>query len=135
MEGIFKLPIKSILRKKANRDYNYHYTYYSGNKDCEIVISLFDDCLDVSLWNRIDDKGTSWNIKRINNATLDKLQERINNYLEKIKWEQSFYNSWELLIKKNENSLLTEDLTEGQKQFTLNAIESYKRYIMDEDEE
>lgn len=135
MDRKFKLPIKSILRKKANKNYDYHYTYYSGNKDCEIVISLLEDCLDVSLWNRIDDKGTSWNIKRINNATLDKLQEKINNYLEKIGWEQSFYNSWELLIKNDEQYLLTEDLTEGQKQFALNSIESYKRYIMDEDEE
>lgn len=138
MVEIFKLPIKSILRKKANKNYDYHYTYYSGNKECEIVISLLEDfldvCLDVCLCNRIDNKSKSWCIKQINNTTLDKLQERINNYLEKIKWEQRFYNSWELIIKDRQHKFENAN-TEEDKDWFLREINTYKKYLENEDEE
>lgn len=132
MDRKFKLPIKSILNKKDSGHYDYHYTYYSGNKDCEIIVSLLEKELQVSFWNKIDDYGKEWIIKTINQNSLDKLQERIDKYIEKSKWDKYFYNSWEELIKDSQHKFENAS-TEEDKIWFLREINSYKNYLENED--
>lgn len=172
MEKIFKLPI-SILNEKDYSFITHHYHYYTGNKlveyscyEYEIFISHIrvngEHYLHVSINDNINKKNKNFKIHSITESSLKKLQERLDDYINKLGITTKFINSWQELIDENKQHLDNEMVIEikGDKVITKTgehpiyfwqedktieeinniliktynkAIESYKDYIKTED--
>ena len=108
MEKIFKLPI-SILNEKDYSFITHHYHYYTGNKlvkyscyEYEIFISHIrvngEHYLHVSINDNINKKNKNFKIHSITESSLKKLQERLDDYINKLGITTKFINSWQELI-------------------------------------
>lgn len=121
MKPIFKLP-NSILREKDNSYITHHYHYYSGkqiNESCfqyEITISHIKadgQCyLLVYIEDKVNNTGKEFKIRSINNSSIIKLQERIDNYLNKLGVTTQFYNYIQKLIDDEKQYLENEYVIE-----------------------
>lgn len=121
MNQIFKLP-NSILREKDNSYITHHYHYYSGkqiNESCfqyEITISHIKadgQCyLLVYIEDKVNNTGKEFKIRSINNSSIIKLQERIDNYLNKLGVTTQFYNYIQKLIDDEKQYLENEYVIE-----------------------
>ena len=172
METIFKLPI-SILKENDNSYIIHHYSYYNGNKtyntyEYEINISHIkasgEHYLYVSINDNIKKKNKVFKIHSITKNSLNKLQERIDTYINKLGITTKFINSWQKLIDEHKQHLENVMVLEikGDKVITKTgehpiyfwqedktieeinnifienynkAVESYKNYIKLEEEE
>ena len=173
MEKLFKLPINKIMNDE-NSDYvSYHYTYYSGEGTkynpgkfaigISHIKNINEHYLLVYINDNIKDTHKEYKIKKINQTSLNKLQEQIDTYLTKKKVEEVFVNSWQLLIDKSNKDMIEkkvvaieddeitlndgskfkmldwqigktiEELNEIHEKKCLDVIEGYKQYIKRED--
>jgi hypothetical protein len=118
MERLFKLPI-SIFREKGNDYITHHYHYYTGNKtttkhyEYEIYVSHVkadgERYLSVYIEDKVNHTDKEFKIRSINDASLEKLQERVDKYIDKLGVTTKFVNYWQHLID-NKKEYLEEEL-------------------------
>lgn len=114
METIFKLP-NSILKEKDNSYITHHYHYYTGNKistrhyEYEINISHIkadgERYLSVYIEDNVNKTDKEFKIRSISDASLKKLQERIDTYINKLGITTKFVNYWQKLIDEEKQHL------------------------------
>ena len=114
MERLFNLPI-SIFREKGNDYITHHYHYYTGHKisprhyEYEIYISHVkadgERYLSVYIEDNVNKTDKEFKIRSINDASLEKLQERVDKYIDKLGVTTKFVNYWQKLIDEERQHL------------------------------
>lgn len=142
MERLFKLPI-SIFREKGNDYITHHYHYYTGNKittkhyEYEIYVSHIkadgERYLSVYIEDNVNNTDKAFKIRSINDASLEKLQERVDKYIDKLGVTTKFVNYWQHLINDKKENLEEEFVIEIKGDKVITKTGEHPIYFWQED--
>ena len=142
MERLFKLPI-SIFREKGNDYITHHYHYCTGNEistrhyEYEINISHIkadgERYLSVYIEDNVNNTDKEFKIRSINDASLEKLQEIIDTYINKLGVTTKFVNYWQKLIDEERQHLENEMVIEIKGDKVITKTGEHPIYFWQED--